>query len=198
MIFSVRGSLIYIDLQTAVVECGGVGYKCFCTANTLSRLPEPGSDVFLYTHLAVREDSMDLYGFSQIEELHFFKLITSVNGVGFKVGLSLLSAFTPDQLALLIASGDSKSITKANGVGAKLAQRIVLELKDKVGAADIVSADDMVSIGNAGQSGNAADAVAALYSLGFTQGEASLAVGKLDPQLPVEQLVKMALKSLSR
>lgn len=197
MIFSLRGKLIFTDSQTAVVECGGVGYKCAVTLNTLSQLPKKGSDVFLYTHMVVREDAMDLYGFYTTAELDCFKLITSVNGVGPKVGISILSDFTPDQLALFIASGDAKSITRAAGVGAKLAQRIVLELKDKVGASGIGSAE-VQAAGNALQTGNAAEAVAALVSLGYSQSESALAVGRSDPLLPVEELIKSALKTLSK
>ena len=115
-----------------VIECSGVGLKCFVTKNTLYNLPEKNSEIFLFTHLAVREDSMDLYGFSSAEELDAFKLITSVNGVGAKIGIAILSEFTPSNLYLAIASNDAKTITRAAGVGIKLAQRIVLELKDKI------------------------------------------------------------------
>lgn len=134
MIASLRGKLIYTDNTSAVVECGGVGLRCTVTKNTLYRLPPKGSEVFLYTHLAVREDSLDLYGFESEAELNAFKLITSVNGVGAKLGIAILSEFEADRLTVYIASGDAKALTAASGVGIKLAQRIVLELKDKVGA----------------------------------------------------------------
>ncbi|MEG1887380.1 MAG: Holliday junction branch migration protein RuvA, partial [Oscillospiraceae bacterium] len=133
MIFSLHGKLIYTNINTVVVECGGVGYKCSATLKTLATMPDIGGNVFVYTHMVVKEDSVDLYAFSSLDELDCFKLITSVNGVGPKIGIALLSDFSSDQVALYIASGDSKSLTKATGVGAKLAQRIVLELKDKVG-----------------------------------------------------------------
>lgn len=198
MIASVRGKLIYTDTACAVVECGGVGYKCFVTKNTLYNLPQKGEEVFLHTYLAVREDAMDLYGFRDIEELEAFKLVTSVNGVGAKMGLALLSEFTASQLTLYVASGDYKALTAASGVGPKLAQRIVLELKDKVGS--LQSGDTLVikAVGNATVNSNTKEAVSALVSLGYTQSEASLAVGKLDPALSTEDLIKQALKTLAR
>ena len=198
MIASLRGKLIYTDPSCVVVECGGVGYKCFVTKNTLYNLPQKNEEVFLHTYLAVREDAMDLYGFREIEELDAFKLITSVNGVGAKVGLALLSEFSASQLTLYIASGDYKALTAASGVGPKLAQRIVLELKDKVGS--LQSGDTLVikSVGNATVNSNTKEAISALVSLGYTQSEASLAVGKLDPTLSTEELIKQALKTLAR
>jgi Holliday junction DNA helicase RuvA len=198
MIASVRGKLIYSDNVCAVVECGGVGYKCFVTKNTLYNLPQKNEELFLYTYLVVREDAMDLYGFKEIEELDAFKLITSVNGVGAKMGLALLSEFTASQLTLYIASGDYKALTAASGVGPKLAQRIVLELKDKVGS--LQTGDTLVikAVGNATVNSNTKEAVSALVSLGYTQSEASLAVGKCDPSLSTEELIKQALKTLAR
>lgn len=198
MIASVRGKLIYTDPASVVIECGGVGYKCFVTKNTLYNLPQKNEEVFLHTYLAVREDAMDLYGFGSVEELEAFKLVTSVNGVGAKMGLALLSEFTASQLTLYVASGDYKALTAASGVGPKLAQRIVLELKDKVGS--LQSGDTLVikAVGNATVNSNTKEAVTALVSLGYTQSEASLAVGKLDPALSTEELIKQALKTLAR
>ena len=132
MIASLNGKLILKELSFAVVDCGGVGFKCFITQNTYSNLGQIGDNVFLHTYLAVREDAMDLYGFSSVDELECFKLITSVSGVGSKIGIAMLSEFTADKISLYIASGDAKSLTAASGVGIKLAQRIVLELKDKL------------------------------------------------------------------
>ncbi len=198
MIASLRGKLIYTDNAVVVVECGGVGFKCFVTKNTLYNLPKKGEEVFLHTYMVVREDAMDLYGFESSEELDAFKLITSVNGVGAKIGLALLSEFTASQLTLYIASNDPKALTAASGVGIKLAQRIVLELKDKVGS--IASGDtlEVKAVGNATLNTNTKEAVAALVSLGYTQSEASLAVGKLDISLPTDELIKQALKTLAR
>ena len=198
MIASLRGKLIYTDNTSAVVECGGVGLRCTVTKNTLYRLPPKGSEVFLYTHLAVREDSLDLYGFESEAELNAFKLITSVNGVGAKLGIAILSEFEADRLTVYIASGDAKALTAASGVGIKLAQRIVLELKDKVGSLETDNGIDLRAVGNATVNGNSAEAVAALVSLGYTKSEASLAVGRLDQTLSAEELIKQALKTLAR
>ena len=197
MIASLRGTLIHKDNVAAVVECGGVGFRLLVTKNTLYRLPETGTEVFLYTHLAVKEDALDLYGFSDSDELEAFRLITSVNGVGAKIGIALLSEFTADRLTVCIASGDAKALTAASGVGLKLAQRIVLELKDKVGAISTDDAD-IKAVGNATLHTNTAEAVAALTALGYSQSEASLAVGRLDASLSAEELIKQALKSLAR
>ena len=196
MFYSLTGKLIYTDAFIAVVECGGVGYKCFATLNTLRALPPPGNTVTLYTTLLVREDSMDLYGFLDAAEQDAFRLLTSVNGVGAKVAVSILSDLTPDRLALCILSGDAKSLQRANGVGAKLASRLVLELKDKVGGA--TGDEGIQSMGVASAAGNAAEAVAALVALGYSQSDASLAVGRLDSGLPVEQLIMEALKSQAK
>lgn len=196
MFYSLTGQLTYTDTGFAVVDCGGVGFKCAVSLNTLGRLPKLGSAVTLYTHLNVREDALDLFGFYDMAELDMFKLVTSVSGVGPKVAMSILSDFTPDKLCLLIASGDAKSITRAQGVGPKVAQRIVLELKDKVGATFAAESEEVAAVTAAGASQNAADAVEALVSLGFTQGEAALAVGRLDSTLPVEELIRQALKAL--
>ncbi len=198
MIASVHGKLIYSDTNSAIVECGGVGYKCFVTKNTLYNLPQKDKEVFLYTYLSVREDAMDLYGFLEAEELDAFKLLTSVNGVGAKMGLALLSEFTASQITLYIASGDYKALTAASGVGPKLAQRIVLELKDKVGSLQTGDTLEIKAVGNATLNSNTKEAVSALVTLGYTQSEASLAVGKCDPSLTTEELIKQALKTLAR
>ena len=198
MIASLRGKLIYTDNISAVVECGGVGFKCFVTKNTLYNLPQKNEDVFLHTYMVVREDAMDLYGFIDREELECFKLITSVSGVGSKIGLALLSEFTANQITIYIASNDPKALTAATGVGIKLAQRIVLELKDKIGSLDSGEAIEIKAVGNATVNSNSKEAVAALQSLGYTQSEASLAVGRLDQSLSTEELIKQALKSIAR
>ncbi len=198
MIYSVRGPLISCDMTSAVVECGGVGMKCFVSMNTRKKLAPIGTEVMLFTHLNVREDAMDLFGFIDPDELEMFRLITSVSGVGPKVALSILSEFEPSQLSLYIASGDSKSITRASGVGAKLAQRIVLELKDKLGATSFGDSQEVSAAVNVSSSSNASEAVQALVALGYSQSEASLAVGKLDATQSVEFLIKEGLKLLAR
>lgn len=199
MIATLNGKLIIKELNYIVVECGGVGFKCFITQNTHSAVGNVGDKVFLYTYLSVREDALELYGFADSSELEVFKLITSVSGVGSKIGLAILSEFTPDKIMLSIASGDAKMLTAASGVGIKLAQRIVLELKDKVGS---IANDDSVlnirNVGNATAHTSSKEAIEALVSLGYSQSEASLAVSKLDTTLDTNTLIKQALKSLAR
>lgn len=199
MFYSLTGNIIYSDLNSVAVECSGVGFKCFTTMNTLRKIGGNGDKVTLYTHLNVREDALDLFGFADTYELDFFKLLISVSGVGPKAALAILSELDPDKLALCIASGDSKAITKAQGVGTKLAQRVVLELKDKVkgithednGGYDLAAAEAATS------SAAGSEAVSALMVLGYTQSEAATAVGKLDQSLSVEEMIKQALKLLA-
>ena len=199
MIATLNGKLIIKELNYVVVECGGVGLKCFVTQNTHASIGNIGDNVFLYTYLSVREDALDLYGFIDNSELEVFKLITSVSGVGSKIGLAILSEFTADQIMLYIASGDAKSLTAASGVGIKLAQRIILELKDKVGSVSVCSSSlDIKAVGNATANTSTKEAIEALVSLGYSQSEASLAVGRLDPILDTNDLIKQALKTLAR
>lgn len=199
MFYSLQGKLTLSQPGMAVINCGGVGYKCFISDTTLGALPQPGNEVLLYTHLAVREDAMDLYGFFEETELDFFKLLISVSGVGPKAALSILSELSPDRLAVAIAAGDAKAITKAQGVGNKIAQRVVLELQGKLGILGEMGAAEQVSaVGAVSASGNASDAVEALTAFGYSKSEASLAVGRLDSSLPAEVLIKEALKALAK
>jgi Holliday junction DNA helicase RuvA len=198
MIASLRGTLIYSDLNFVVIECGGVGIKCFVTKTAHAKLSKIGEEVFLYTHMVVREDAMDLYGFSDLEELNTFKLITSVNGVGAKIGIAILSELSADRVILSIAGNDAKALTAASGVGIKLAQRIVLELKDKVGSVAVSNTEDISAVAAAVSNTSSSEAIEALVSLGYSKSEASLAVGKLDPTLSSSELIKQALKGLAR
>ena len=199
MLYSVKGELIHLEPRVAVISCGGVGFRCQITMNTARQLPSIGSEAMLYTMMNVREDAIELFGFASQEELVSFKQLTSLSGVGPKVGLSILSELSPEKVALAVAAGDYKALTKAAGVGPKLAQRIVLELKDKVQALSTSAGGfEMPTGGVVSAAGNAAQAVDALTVLGFTAGEASAAVGKLDSVLPVETLVRDALKMLAR
>lgn len=201
MFYSLRGTLIHREMNLAVVECGGVGYQCFVTLNTARQLPQIGAEVMLYTILNVREDVVELFGFADNGELACFKLLTSVNGVGPKAGLAILSELSPERVALAVASGDYKTLTHAQGVGPKLAQRITLELKDKFGlpsATDGVVLDTSKAVGGFNASGNASEAVGALTMLGFSAGEVSAAVAKLDSDLTVEEMVRQALRALGR
>ena len=134
MIYSLRGKLIFKDAGTAVIECMGVGYKCWVSQNTSAQLPLLGKEAYLLTYMQVRDDSVDLFGFADSNELESFRMLTTVNGVGARVALVILSVLPVERLALAIASGDEKTLQKCGGVGKKLASRIVLELKDKVGS----------------------------------------------------------------
>ena len=198
MYYSVRGELIHAQPRMAVIECGGVGYKCNITGNTARLLPSVGQETMLYTVLNVREDALELFGFATQAELACFKQLTAVSGVGPKVGLAILSELSPERVAMAVAAGDFKALTKAPGVGAKLAQRIVLEMKDKVGALQTSGGAELPQGAVVSAAGNAAEAVGALTVLGFTPGEAAAAVGRLDSGLPVETLVREALKSLGK
>ena len=198
MIASLRGKLLYNDANSCIVECAGVGYKCMITSKTLGYLPKKNEEVFLYTHMSVKEDGIDLFGFSDLEEMQCFKLITSVSGVGPKIGISILSCFSADQVALYIAGNDAKALTAASGVGLKLAQRIILELKDKVSALPVSNTEQVSAVVSASVNSASKEAVEALVALGFSHSEASLAVGRLDSSLPAESLIKEALKNLTR
>ncbi len=200
MFYSITGKVVYSDTQSVALETGGVAFKCSTTLTTLKKIGERGNTVTLYTFLNVREDALDLFGFYTEQELECFKLLLTVSGVGPKAALSILSELTPEKLALSLATGDSKAITKAQGVGPKLAQRVVLELKDKLAKGLELPADspEIHAAGLAAAEGNAAEAVSALVMLGYTQSEAALAVSKVDGALPVETLIKQALKQLAR
>ena len=198
MLYSVKGELIHMEPQMAVVCCGGVGFRCRITMNTARQLPAVGSEAMLYTMMNVREDAIELFGFADQGELECFKQLTSISGVGPKAAVAVLSELSPEKVALAAAAGDYKTFTRAQGVGPKLAQRIVLELKDKVGKLQASAGFSPAEAGPVSASGNAAQAVDALAVLGFTPGEASAAVGRLDSSLPVETLVREALKAMAK
>ncbi|MCR5121278.1 MAG: Holliday junction branch migration protein RuvA [Ruminococcus sp.] len=198
MIYSLNGKLTHTEPELAVIECGGVGYACKTTFNTLQKIAGKET-VFLYTYMSVREDAMELFGFAEKEELKCFKLLISVSGVGPKVALSILSGMNTQQFALCVATSDSKALTKIKGIGTKIAQRIILELKDKLVGETIsvrgqTGAAAPVNIAGA----NIGEAVTALEVLGYTEGEALSVLGKLDPSLSVEELIKKALIGLAR
>ncbi len=197
MIYSLRGKLAESGANYMVIECGGIGFFCTASSYTINKFPQKGSEIFVYTFFSVREDAMDLYAFATKEELELFKLLTSVNSVGAKTGIAILSEFSPEKIALFIASGDYKALTAVSGIGSKTAQRIVLELKDKLGGANIVSGD-VAAVGNAASFSNVSEAIEGLVALGCTQSEAAIAVSRLDQSLSVEELIKTALKSMTR
>ncbi len=201
MIYSLNGTLIAGEPGMAVVECGGVGYKCLTTLQTSASLPKTGQQVFLYTYLNLREDAADLFGFFTREELEAFRMLTGVTGVGPKVALSILSELRPDRLMLAVAASDAKALTRCAGVGNKLAQRIVLELKDKVAKGGLgglagLPAQGQQAAAVLAESSPASEAVAALVALGYSQTEAAGAIAPLEQSLPVEELVRQGLKAL--
>lgn len=198
MIYSLTGKILLTTPELAVIECGGVGYACKTTLFTIEQL-SGRETATLYTFMAVREDAVELFGFASQEELECFKLLTSVSGVGSKFALAILSSLTPDQVALAIASQDAVAFTKIKGVGNKIAQRIVMELKDKI-AKDFafIGAKSGVDLGTVSNgSSNASEAVAALVVLGYTQSEAAAAVASLEQGLSIDEMIRRALRYLS-
>lgn len=200
MFYSLTGKIIYKDEQAIAISCGGVGFKCFTTRNSLAKLSLQSGEVTVFTHLNVREDALDLFGFATSDELDAFKLLISVSGVGPKAALAILSELTPDAFAVAVASGDAKAITAANGVGPKLAQRVIMELKDKIANVGFISEESSSvssAVNTVNSMSNTSEAVAALTALGYSQTEASVAVSKLSPSLSVEELIKGALKNMT-
>lgn len=199
MLYSVRGKLIAIESNAAVVECGGVGYMCQTTMNTLKAV-KLNTEVTLYTYLNVREDAVDLFGFATKAELETFKNLISVSGVGPKAGLAVLSELSPEQVAMAIASDDLKTITRAQGIGKKIAQRIVLELKDKLAKAAKEDSSFAQVVQNSVNvsTGNVPKAIEALGVLGYSPSDVSPVLATLDSTLPVEQLISLTLKQMGR
>ena len=196
MIYSLTGEIVAVEPNGFAIQCGGIAFFCFSTMNTMTKIGMKGASTTVYTYLNVREDAMELYGFATQNELDAYKQLITVSGVGPKAALAILSAMTPDQLALSIASGDVKAITKAQGVGAKIAQRIVLELKNKFSTDLTAEQSEVVAAVQSAAGSDFNEAVEALIQLGYSRSEAAAAVGKLDKSLPVEELIKLALKSL--
>ncbi|MGN0602001.1 MAG: Holliday junction branch migration protein RuvA [Oscillospiraceae bacterium] len=196
MIYSVTGNLIHTEGEFAVVECAGVGYACKTTLSTLQKIAGEKT-VTLLTYMNFREDAVELFGFADSEELRAFKLLISISGVGPKAGLAILSAMNPQQFALAVATGDSKAFTQVKGIGKKTAERICLELKDKVAGETIsVRGQSTVSLPTMGD--NIGEAITALEVLGYSQAEAAGVISKLDPGLSVEELIKKALIGLAK
>lgn len=199
MFYSLTGKLTYLENNQAAVDVNGVAYLCNVSFNTFRTMRQTGAEVTLYTYLKVSEDALDLYGFASKDELEAFKMLITVSGVGPKAALSILSELTPSQLYLAIAGGDPKKITAAQGVGAKVGQRIIVDLKDKVkklGAGSDNEAFMAASVVADVGTGTFSEAVSALVILGYSQSEASIAVSRLDPSLPLEEMIKQALKHL--
>ena len=198
MIYCLTGKILKKSLDSVVISCAGVGYYVQVPATTGEALPAPGQEGTVYTIMNVTENDVSLYGFSNEEQRDCFKMLTAVTGVGPKAGLSILSIMSPEKVALAASSGDYKAFTKASGVGPKLAQRIALELKDKVGKGLANGNGFSGVIGTPAPSSAPAQAVAALVSLGYTPSDAAAAVARVDETLPVQDIIKVALRSLSR
>ena len=197
MIYSLRGTLVVAKPGLAVIECGGVGYQCSISMTTLAALPQVGSEARLFTQLTVRDDAVELFGFYDRQELEFFRMLTSVGGVGNKLALALLSDFTADRLSLVISAGDAKTLTRTAGVGNKLAQRIVLELKDKTAGFAGANANAQAVSAAVSGSGAVSEAVAALTALGYNQTDAASALAGADASMGVEELIKLGLRQLA-
>ena len=201
MFYSLTGKVVMKDSSSAAIDCSGVAYLVNTTLSTINSLPPVGETATVYTYLAVREDALDLFGFYSKDELECFKLLITVSGVGPKAATAVLSALTPSQLAVAISSGDVKAITAAQGVGAKIAQRIVLELRSKMGSLEM-SSDNLSLVADAAKSGIGSaskDAVDALVSaFGYSRSEASIAVGRLDQNLSTEEMIRKALSVLAK
>ena len=196
MIYSVKGKVVHTEQNLVVVECAGIGYGCQTTLNTLRNV-QVGDEIVLYTYMSVREDAVELFGFSTQKELQTFKLLININGVGPKAGVSILSILSPEQVAMAVSSGDWKTITQANGIGPKMAQRIVLELKDKFKSLKINNS--VTENGkNPSVSGNIPSAVQALAVLGFSAADVTPILTQLNPNMSVEQMIGATLKKLGR
>jgi Holliday junction DNA helicase RuvA len=204
MIAKLSGLLDSVGTDHCIVDCGGVGYLVFCSARTLRRVGDAGTAVSLRIEMQVREDAITLFGFIDLSERDWFRRLTTVQGVGSRVALALLSVLEPDKLGQAIAAQDRTALVQADGVGPKLANRLISELKDKV--ADLYMGGGPVAAGSAGVATSQAagvtnDAVSALVNLGYRRAEAftavAAAVQKAGPDAKVEQLIMMGLKELS-
>lgn len=198
MFYYVNGTVAHLAPYLAVIDCGGVGYACRTTNNTLAYLKK-GETARLYTYLNVREDAMELYGFFTEDERNCFQLLIGVSGVGPKAALSILSSSTPETLAMSIITGDEKALTVAPGIGKKIAQRVILELKDKLAKGQIAPGGE--SYGGTGVTvipeNKSSEAAAALAVLGYSTAEIGVALKGIDlDALSLEEIIKQALKKM--
>ncbi len=194
MYYYIKGTLVQKNDNYIVVDANGVGYMIYTSLNSMQNTGEVGKKITIYTYLHVREDVMDLFGFTTIEEKNMFMHLISVSGVGPKAALSILSVTTPAKFALAVITNDVKTITKASGVGPKMAQRVILELKDKMKTDELEidledESDDILS-------DNRSEAISALVVLGYSSNDAQKAVKGIDGTLSVEEIIKKALAGL--
>ncbi len=204
MFYYLKGELAHREINTCVIDCGGVGYKLTVSYNTSDALiSKLGKEVKLFTHLAVREDGVELFGFGSYEEKECFNRLTSVSGIGPKAAMSILSTMTPEKLAVAICTEDAKTIAKAPGIGGKSAARIILELKDKMSAEmlneSIVSAGKTPSASDLVLNSAVAEATEALAVLGYDKNTILSAMKGIDTSSgDPGQIIKLALKKLAR
>lgn len=198
MFYYVQGTVAHTAPGLAVIDCGGVGYACRTTTNTLSSISR-GKAAKLYTHLYVKEDIFELYGFAAESELNSFQMLLGVSGVGPKAALAILSYNTPESLAMAIVSGNEKALTSAPGIGKKIAQRIILELKDKLAKEQNSFASDGATVHIPVKNDKSGEAAAALAVLGYTSQDISAALKGIDMDaLPLEEIIRQALKKMVR
>ena len=198
MLYYVSGKVAILEPGMAVIDCGGVGYGCRITAYTAGQL-KLNQNARLYITESIREDAYDLYGFSSREEQRCYELLTSVNGVGPKAAMAILSSGGPQNFTLAVMTGDEKMLTAAQGVGKKIAQRIILELKDKLGGSTMELDFSMGATATApdpAQSGNKFMAHAALQELGYSPAEIRGALKDVDPKLSTEEMIRHALRAM--
>lgn len=201
MIARLRGHVAAIGEDSAVVDVGGVGYLVTCAASTLQRLPGQGESVELHTELALREDGMTLYGFLDPADRVWFRLLQTVQGVGARVALALLGVLRPGELASAIAIGDKAALTRASGVGSRLAARIVAELKDRVATLPTGPAATAVLPAAPALGGPTEDALSVLVNLGYGRSEAYAAIARVQAQegeVDVDRLIRESLQALTR
>lgn len=196
MYYYIKGEKVLTGDGFVVIDAGGVGYKIATSLSSINQLADKSGTVTMYVQLVVREDSQELVGFTTNEELSMYKHLTSVSGVGPKAALAILSTSTPSEVVLAIMTDDVKIITRASGVGPKLAKRLILELRDKLKNEDILPAEISVSDISLPLNDSLTEAAAALTVLGYSANDAKKAVSGLDANLPVEDLVREALKLL--
>lgn len=196
MFYYLNGEITLIEENLAVVDCGGVGYACYSTTYTLSKL-RVGQKAKLYTYCNIREDAFDIYGFSTREELRCFERLIGVTGVGTKAAQAILSALSPDRFTLAVMTQDEKALTAAQGVGKKIAQRIILELKDKLGGAVMEVSDGGVASFVPQNGSNLALAQAALAELGYSHAEIGAALKGIKAEnMTTEEIVRQCLRAM--
>ncbi len=202
MISFLRGSIAEFEADKVIIDVGGVGYGVYMSGKSMGRLPSEGEEVKIYTYLNVKEDAMQLYGFLTKDELAVFKLLIGVSGIGPKGGLGILSALSPDDLRFAVLSNDVKAICAAPGIGKKTAEKVILELRDKLKLEDVlehISSDQEMTDGGISHNGIQSEAVQALVALGYGNTEALRAVKQveIEPSMSVEDMLKLALKHMN-